>query len=489
MVDATPALVGRARELAEIEGALDRLAGGEPWFVQIVGEPGIGKSRLLAELCRRGEDRGYLVLDGRAAEFERDIPFGLIVDALNDYLGSLDPALLRALDEDLLAELASIFPSLPRTSGSPAPPGRRRRALPAALRDQKRARAADHAPADAARARRRPLGRRRVGRGADAPAAPVPRAAADRGRLPPAAPAARSAPSRRRRAPASGPGWSSRRSAPRRRRRLIGDDVDEATRARSVSRERRQPVLHRAAGAGEPRPIRSSAPAPEPLRGAVPRAVIAAIQRGAERRLGRVARDARGRRGRRRVVRTRAGRRDRRADRDRRARGAWTSCSSSTSSARPTRRGAFASGTRSCAAPCTTRCRDGWRIGAHARAAAALAAAHAPASRARAPRRELGDGRATSRRSRCSCRPAATPPPARRRPPGAGCSRRPGCCPRHRGRRAAPVAAQRGGERADLRRRLRRGAGRAGRGERRLAARERPRSAPGWWRGSRSPSG
>ena len=85
--------------------------------MEIVGEPGIGKSRLLAELCRRGEDRGYLVLDGRAAEFERDIPFGLIVDALNDYLGSLEPALLRALDEGLLAELASVFPSVPRYDG------------------------------------------------------------------------------------------------------------------------------------------------------------------------------------------------------------------------------------------------------------------------------------------------------------------------------------------------------------------------------------
>jgi predicted ATPase len=106
-------LVGRARELAELNGALDQLAGGEACFLQIVGEAGIGKSRLLAELCRRGEQRGYLVLDGRAAEFERDIPFGLIVDALNDYVGSLPPALLRALDEDVVHELAAIFPSLP----------------------------------------------------------------------------------------------------------------------------------------------------------------------------------------------------------------------------------------------------------------------------------------------------------------------------------------------------------------------------------------
>ncbi len=108
------ALVGRGHELAEIEIALDRLAAGQPWLVQIVGEPGIGKSRLLAELCRSAEDRGYLVLDGRAAEFELDIPFGLLVDALNDYVGSLEPALLRALDEGVLAELASVFPAVPR---------------------------------------------------------------------------------------------------------------------------------------------------------------------------------------------------------------------------------------------------------------------------------------------------------------------------------------------------------------------------------------
>ncbi len=108
------ALVGRARELAELKAALDQLAAGEPCLVRIVGEPGIGKSRLLAEICRLGEERGYLVLDGRAAEFERDIPFGLIVDALNDYLGSLPPPVLRALDEDLVQELAAIFPSLPR---------------------------------------------------------------------------------------------------------------------------------------------------------------------------------------------------------------------------------------------------------------------------------------------------------------------------------------------------------------------------------------
>jgi len=105
-------LVGRAREVGELERAVDRVLSGAPYVVEIVGESGIGKSRLLAELGRHAAKRGFLVLDGRAAEFERDIPFGVIVDALNDYVGGLEPSVLRALDEDSLAELASILPSL-----------------------------------------------------------------------------------------------------------------------------------------------------------------------------------------------------------------------------------------------------------------------------------------------------------------------------------------------------------------------------------------
>jgi predicted ATPase len=105
-------LVGRAGEVAELERSLDRAGSGQPWFVEMVGEPGIGKTRLLTELGRRAEQRGWLVPDGRAAEFERDVPFGVMVDALNDYRGGLEPAVLRSLDDDALAELASTLPSL-----------------------------------------------------------------------------------------------------------------------------------------------------------------------------------------------------------------------------------------------------------------------------------------------------------------------------------------------------------------------------------------
>src|SRR4051794_11785741 len=90
-------------------------------MVQLVGEPGIGKSRLLAELARQAGERGHLVLEGRAAEFERDVPFGLVVDALNDYAGALPRATLDALGEETVAELAALLPSLAALLPTPSP--------------------------------------------------------------------------------------------------------------------------------------------------------------------------------------------------------------------------------------------------------------------------------------------------------------------------------------------------------------------------------
>jgi predicted ATPase len=109
-------------EVAGLEGALDRLASGEPWTIQILGEPGIGKSRLLLELSRRAEARGYLVLEGRAAEFELGLPFGVVGDALNDYAGALPQSVLSVLGEETVAELAALLPSLAVSASASAPP-------------------------------------------------------------------------------------------------------------------------------------------------------------------------------------------------------------------------------------------------------------------------------------------------------------------------------------------------------------------------------
>jgi DNA-binding CsgD family transcriptional regulator len=105
-------LVGRIEELALLGCALDEVARGGWQAVELVGEPGIGKTRLLRELTRRADLRGQLVLSGSASELERDLPFWVFVNALDDYVRGLDPRLFGLLDGDVRAELAHVFPSL-----------------------------------------------------------------------------------------------------------------------------------------------------------------------------------------------------------------------------------------------------------------------------------------------------------------------------------------------------------------------------------------
>ncbi|MFK0252923.1 AAA family ATPase [Streptomyces sp. NPDC090445] len=116
MTDRVP-LVGRGAELDRLEAVLDG-RGGRPGVVDLTGAAGIGKSRLLTELCERAADRGMAVLRGRATEYERHIPFRLFTDAFAD----LDPALLHGLDPRSPA--APVLYGVGAPAGEPEPGAR-----------------------------------------------------------------------------------------------------------------------------------------------------------------------------------------------------------------------------------------------------------------------------------------------------------------------------------------------------------------------------
>ena len=116
------ALVGREQEQQLAEQLLGEAVDGAPRVAFVTGEPGIGKTSLLQELAERAEERGCLALRGSAAEFERELPFGLVVDALDEYLGSLDPQAFSRLASEDLSEVAGVFPALRSLQpGSPGP--------------------------------------------------------------------------------------------------------------------------------------------------------------------------------------------------------------------------------------------------------------------------------------------------------------------------------------------------------------------------------
>src|SRR5436853_2286185 len=54
----SPELVGRADELAALEAAYERAAGGSPAMVLVAGDSGVGKSRLVAEFAASAERAG-----------------------------------------------------------------------------------------------------------------------------------------------------------------------------------------------------------------------------------------------------------------------------------------------------------------------------------------------------------------------------------------------------------------------------------------------
>ena len=108
----TDQLIGRADELGSFEAILEGLDGRTACAVELVGEPGIGKTRLLRELAARAESRRHLVLSGSCSELEHDLPFSLFVDALDEYVEGLEPAQLATLPDDARAELGRVLPSL-----------------------------------------------------------------------------------------------------------------------------------------------------------------------------------------------------------------------------------------------------------------------------------------------------------------------------------------------------------------------------------------
>jgi DNA-binding CsgD family transcriptional regulator len=106
-------LVGRDGEVRALTGAVEAAVAGRFQFLTVVGEPGVGKTRLLAELATLAKGRGLTTLSGRAAEFEQIMPFSVLVDALDDHLEAHRDEITATLGPARTHRLAAVFPALP----------------------------------------------------------------------------------------------------------------------------------------------------------------------------------------------------------------------------------------------------------------------------------------------------------------------------------------------------------------------------------------
>ena len=111
-----------ADQLAALDATVQEARSGAS-AVGLLGEAGIGKSALLGALHERAAAAGMLVLEGRAAEHERDVPFGLVVDALDDHVATLHPRRVEAVGPDLAAVLPAAARVHSDAAGAPAGAG------------------------------------------------------------------------------------------------------------------------------------------------------------------------------------------------------------------------------------------------------------------------------------------------------------------------------------------------------------------------------
>jgi DNA-binding SARP family transcriptional activator/tetratricopeptide (TPR) repeat protein len=105
-------MVGRESEIATLRRTLEEVERGQGRVVQIAGEAGIGKTRLVEALIVETLAVGGRVLVGRAHENEQVLPLGPWVDAFRT---GQAVATLDGLDAPWRGELARFFPEL----GSP----------------------------------------------------------------------------------------------------------------------------------------------------------------------------------------------------------------------------------------------------------------------------------------------------------------------------------------------------------------------------------
>lgn len=112
-------LVGRAEELTAVDALLDRPG---LRLAEIVGEPGIGKTRLLAEIRAMAFAKGHRVLAGQAGELSGTVPFSVLVDAVDDVLAGGRPP----LTDESLALLADVLPSIEEFAPTVRPGGSER---------------------------------------------------------------------------------------------------------------------------------------------------------------------------------------------------------------------------------------------------------------------------------------------------------------------------------------------------------------------------
>ena len=104
--------VGRQAEFGAIISALERAEIGQGQVVALMGEPGVGKSRLIWEVTHSRHLHNWLVMQGGATSYGKATSFLPIIDILKSYFGIAVGDLPTTASEKLTSKVLSLDESL-----------------------------------------------------------------------------------------------------------------------------------------------------------------------------------------------------------------------------------------------------------------------------------------------------------------------------------------------------------------------------------------
>ncbi len=107
--------VGRESELDQLRQALERARVGHGQVVAVVGEPGVGKSRLYWEFTRSHRMVGWLVLESLSVSYGRATPYLPVIDLLKAYFQIQGGDDARKLREKVTGKVLALERSLEST--------------------------------------------------------------------------------------------------------------------------------------------------------------------------------------------------------------------------------------------------------------------------------------------------------------------------------------------------------------------------------------
>src|SRR5438128_33402 len=107
--------VGRQQELAALQQALEQAGTGHGQVVAVVGEAGVGKSRLVYEFVHAHHTSGWLVLESASVSYGKATPYFPVIDVLKRYCHVEEHDDTRTIRAKVTGQVLTLDPTLQDT--------------------------------------------------------------------------------------------------------------------------------------------------------------------------------------------------------------------------------------------------------------------------------------------------------------------------------------------------------------------------------------